>query len=257
MVSQRFSGKTVLVTGAALGIGRAIADSFCSEGANVYGFDVDDAGLTAAKIANGTSFNAITSDVSILEQIEAGVSRVLRESGRVDIIINNAGINMAKRLSVLDEVDWDRVMDVNLKSAYLMTKTVWSTLVNQRSGVIVNISSIMGQVGGVGAPAYCAAKAGMIMLSRCIAKDGARYGIRSNCVCPGYVDTPIMDRVFAAQSDPVAARAVVVGKQPLGRFALPDEIARGILFLASSDADYISGSELTIDGAFTATQIDG
>ena len=257
MVSQRFSGKTVLVTGAALGIGRAIANAFCSEGANVYGFDVDDAGLTAAKVANGTSFKAIPSDVSILEQIEAGVSRVLQESGRVDIIVNNAGINMSKRLSVLDEADWNRVMDVNLKSAYLMTKTVWSTLVNQRSGVIVNISSIMGQVGGVGAPAYCAAKAGMIMLSRCIAKDGARYGIRSNCVCPGYVDTPIMDRVFAAQSEPEAARAAVIARQPLGRFALPDEIARGVLFLASSDADYISGSELTIDGAFTATQIDG
>jgi len=257
MLKQRFIGQSVLVTGAAFGIGRAIADAFCSEGATVYGFDVDAAGLAAASSANAARFKAVTADVSDGEQVAAGVARALQETGRIDVLVNNAGINMAKRIDVLEVPEWNRVMEVNLKSVYLMTRAVWSTLSQQRNGVIVNVASIMGQVGGVGAPAYCSAKAGMIMLSRCLAKDGAPLGIRVNSVCPGYVDTPIMDRVFSKHPDPEAARAAAIFRQPMGRFARPDEIAKGILFLASSDAAFISGTELTIDGAFTATQIDG
>jgi NAD(P)-dependent dehydrogenase (short-subunit alcohol dehydrogenase family) len=253
---QRFLGQTVLVTGAAAGLGRSISEAFCNEGATVYGFDVDTANLATASLQM-PAFNSVHADVSDVQQVVQGISRVLHEKGRIDVLVNNAGINMSKRISVLETSDWERVMDVNLKSVYILTRAVWETFRQQGSGSIVNVSSIMGQVGGVGAPAYCSAKAGMIMLSRCLAKDGAPHGIRVNCVCPGYVDTPILDRVFARHTDPVAARAAVVARQPMGRFARPDEISQGVLFLASRDATYISGSELTIDGAFTATQIDG
>jgi NAD(P)-dependent dehydrogenase (short-subunit alcohol dehydrogenase family) len=258
MTSHRFSGQTVIVTGAAFGIGRAIADAFCAEGATVYGFDVDAAGLSAASTSiNTRSFKSVIADVSQADQVTAGVSTALQATGSIDVLVNNAGINLGKRIDTLEVPDWDRVMDVNLKSVYLMSKAVWGAMSTQRAGAIVNIASIMGQVGGVGAPAYCAGKAAIIMLSRCLAKDGAPLGIRVNSVCPGYVDTPIMDRVFAADPNPEAARAVVISRQPMGRFARPNEIANGVMFLASSEATFISGTELTIDGAVTATQIDG
>ena len=126
----------------------------------------------------------------------------------------------------------------------------------QRAGVIVNIASIMGQVGGVSAPAYCSTKAAIIMLSRCLAKDGGPLGIRVNSVCPGYIDTPIMDRMLAEQPDPAAMRREILNRQPLGRLGTSEDIAQGVLFLASREAAFISGTELTIDGAVTATQID-
>jgi NAD(P)-dependent dehydrogenase (short-subunit alcohol dehydrogenase family) len=172
------------------------------------------------------------------------------------VLVNNAGINMAKRIVELEIGDWDRVFDTNLRSVYLFCKAVWPSFVSRHSGVIVNVASVMGQVGGVGSPAYCSTKAGIIMLSRCLAKDGARDGIRVNSVCPGYIDTPIMERVLQETADPAKARQAIVDKMPLGCMGAPEDIASGILFLASADAGYISGTELTIDGAVTATQID-
>ena len=172
------------------------------------------------------------------------------------MLVNNAGINMAKRIGELEMADWDRVFDTNLKSVYLMCRAVWPAFERQRSGNIINVASVMGQVGGVGSPAYCSTKAGIIMLSRCLAKDGARYGIRVNSVCPGYIDTPIMDRALDAMPDPAQARAELCSRMPMGRLGRAEEIGAAILFLASADAGYISGTELTIDGAVTATQID-
>ncbi|HVO47491.1 MAG TPA: SDR family oxidoreductase, partial [Steroidobacteraceae bacterium] len=181
---------------------------------------------------------------------------VHQKEARVDILINNAGINMNQRIADLSPSSWDSALDTNLKSVYMMSRAVWPMFTRQRSGVIVNIASVMGQVGGVGAPAYCASKAAIIMLSRCLAKDGAAFGIRVNSVCPGYVDTPIMDRLLAEQPDPAAARRQVLERQPLGRMGTPRDIANGVLFLASPLASFVSGTELTIDGALTATQID-
>jgi NAD(P)-dependent dehydrogenase (short-subunit alcohol dehydrogenase family) len=148
------------------------------------------------------------------------------------------------------------VFDTNLRSVYLFCQAVWPVFQSRRGGAIVNIASVMGQVGGVGAPAYCSTKAGIIMLSRCLAKDGARDGIRVNSICPGYIDTPIMDRALQASRDPAKARQDIIDKMPLGRMGAAAEIAAGALFLASAEASYISGTELTIDGAVTATQID-
>jgi NAD(P)-dependent dehydrogenase (short-subunit alcohol dehydrogenase family) len=257
-LQQRFAGKTAIVTGAASGIGQSVATAFAREGAVVYGFDIDEAGLgrSAHALSAATGrFIGVTVDVASPADISAGVARVLAAGG-VDILVNNAGINMTKRIAELELGDWDRVFDTNLRSVYLLSKAVWATFIARRGGVIVNLASVMGQVGGVGSPAYCSTKAGIIMLSRCLAKDGARDRIRVNSVCPGYIDTPIMDRVLQQTADPTKARRDIVDRLPMGRMGAPAEIAAGILFLASDDAAYISGTELTIDGAVTATQID-
>lgn len=256
---QRFAGQTVIVTGAAHGIGRGIAAGFCREGARVYGLDVDGAGLeTAAKGLNSKTkcFQPIVMDVALPAEVEASIKTVRTASDRIDVLVNNAGINMNKRIGDLAIADWDRVFDINLKSMYLMSKAVWPILSHQHSGVIVNIASIMGQRGGKTAPAYCSTKAAIIMLTRCLAKDGGPLGIRVNSVCPGYIDTPIMGRMLAEQPDPAAMRREILSRQPLGRLGTPEDIANGVMFLASEQASFISGIELTIDGAVTATQID-
>jgi len=257
--TNRFDGKVVIVTGAAHGIGQGVAVAFAHEGACVYGMDVDAAGLGAAEqslLAAGTRFKGIVADVSVPTDITRSVERILSEAGRIDVLVNNAGINMGKRITELELSDWERVFNTNLRSAYLMSKAAWTALQAAGSGNIVNMGSVMGQVGGVGAPAYCSTKAALIMLSRCLAKDGAASGIRVNSICPGYIDTPIMDRVLDAMPDPAKARTDLVHRMPLRRLGSPQDIAAGVLFLASEEAAYISGIELTIDGAVTATQID-
>jgi NAD(P)-dependent dehydrogenase (short-subunit alcohol dehydrogenase family) len=257
--ANRFDGKVVIVTGAAHGIGQGVATAFAHEGAHVYGMDVDAPGLGAteqALLAAGTRFTSIIADVSVPTDITRSIERIQSEAGRINVLVNNAGINMGKRIAELELSDWERVFNTNLRSAYLMCRAVWAALQAVGSGNIVNMGSVMGQVGGVGAPAYCSSKAALIMLSRCLAKDGAASGIRVNCICPGYIDTPIMDRVLDAMPNPAKARADLVHRMPLRRLGSPRDIAAGVLFLASEEAAYISGIELTIDGAVTATQID-
>ena len=256
---QRFNGQVVIVTGAAHGIGRGIAASFCREGAVVNGFDIDATGLqvTAQALnAQQERFYPTTVDISNAADVTRSIDSVHEKFGRIDVLVNNAGINMNKRIADLDLTDWNRTFDTNLKSVYMTSKAVWPVFTKQRAGVIVNIASIMGQVGGVSAPAYCSTKAAIIMLSRCLAKDGGPLGIRVNSVCPGYIDTPIMDRMLAEQPDPAAMRREILNRQPLGRLGTSEDIAQGVLFLASREAAFISGTELTIDGAVTATQID-
>jgi len=258
-LSGRFQGNVVAITGAGNGIGQAVASAFVREGASVYGLDIDANGLesTARRLQpGGGRFVGITADVCKPEDIALAIKRVLSEAHRIDVLVNNAGINMAKRIADLEIADWDNVFDTNLTSVYRFSKGFWPTFLAQRSGIIINVSSVMGQVGGISSPAYCATKAGIIMLSRCLAKDGAQYGIRVNSVCPGYIDTPIMERLLQTMTDPVGARQDLVNRMPLGRMGSPEDVAAGILFLASKDAEYISGTELTIDGAVTATQID-
>jgi NAD(P)-dependent dehydrogenase (short-subunit alcohol dehydrogenase family) len=256
---KRFTGNVVVITGAANGIGRAVAAAFVREGSTAYGVDIDAEGLRRMQREVSDSpgkFLPITADISKAADISRSVNTVLSQTARIDVLVNNAGINMGKRIDELEGRDWDQVFDTNLKSVYLMCKAVWPTFQSRMSGSIVNVASIMGKVGGIGAPAYCSTKAAMLMFSRCLAKDGARHRIRVNCVCPGYIDTPIMERVLKTSADPERARQELEARMPLGRLGTPEDVAAGILFLASADAAYISGAELTIDGAVTATQID-
>jgi NAD(P)-dependent dehydrogenase (short-subunit alcohol dehydrogenase family) len=256
---RRFEHKVVVVTGAARGIGRAVARAFAREGAKVCGVDLRADALTEVAeecAAAGDRFEAVALDVADPAAVTAFCAETLRKCGQVDVLVNNAGINMMKRLAELSDADWQRVLDVNLTSIYSFCKSLWPLFVERRAGIIVNLGSVMGQQGGVGAPAYCASKAAIAMFSRCLAKDGARFGIRVNCVCPGYIETPIMDEHLHTQPDPAAALAEIMAKQPMGRLGTPEDIANGVLFLASDAASFISGIELTIDGAVTATQID-
>jgi NAD(P)-dependent dehydrogenase (short-subunit alcohol dehydrogenase family) len=258
-MAASFHGRVVIVTGAADGIGFGIAAGFFNAGAAVHALDINATALESARQRIGDRsgrFRTRVLDVSREADISRCTQEILREAGRVEVLVNNAGINMNKRLADLDAASWDRVMDTNLKSVYMMCRALWPSFVSQGGGAIINIASVMGQVGGIGAPAYCSSKAAIIMLSRCLAKDGASARIRVNSICPGYIDTPIMERVFAEQPDPAAARAQVIGRQPLGRMGTPQDVANGALFLASDEASFISGTELTIDGAVTATQID-
>jgi NAD(P)-dependent dehydrogenase (short-subunit alcohol dehydrogenase family) len=262
MTVQRFAGRVVIVTGAAHGIGRGIANGFCREGASVTGLDIDTAGLQEAAgqlneaATTGGRFHPLAADVSSADDIARSVAATVEQFGRVDVLVNNAGINMNKRIAQLQAHEWDRVFDVNLKSVFSMCKAVWPIFTRQHAGVIVNISSVMGQVGGVGSPAYCSTKAAIIMLGRCLAKDGGPLGIRVNTVCPGYIDTPILDRMLAEQPDPAATLRAIQERQPLGRLGTSADVANGVMFLASQEASFVSGIELTIDGALTATQID-
>ncbi len=256
---SEFDGKVVIITGAASGIGLAIARAFAAKGATVCGIDISPAGMSDSFRSSQEmpgEIRAYTADVSSVSGVESCMKAIVRDMDRIDILVNNAGINMVKRIKALEVDDWDRIFDTNLRSVYLFCKQVWHLFVAQRSGIIVNISSVMGQVGGVGSPAYCASKAAIGMLTRCLAKDGASDGIRVNAVCPGYIDTPILEKVFAQQDDPVAARHALIDLQPMGRLGSGVDIANGVLFLASNSASFISGASLTIDGAFTATQID-
>ena len=256
---NEFEGNVVIVTGAASGIGLAIAQAFAAKGAMVCGVDISSDGMSAAAQSSqemSGEIRAYIADVSSVAEVESCMQSIVRDMEHIDILVNNAGINMAKRIQTLEVDDWDRTFDTNLRSVYLFCKQAWDLFVTQQRGVIVNMSSVMGQQGGVGSPAYCAAKSAIIMLTRCMAKDGAADGIRVNAVCPGYIDTPIMEKVFAEQEDHEAARQAVINLQPMGRMGSGADIANGVLFLASDRASFISGTSLTIDGAVTATQID-
>jgi NAD(P)-dependent dehydrogenase (short-subunit alcohol dehydrogenase family) len=254
-----FTDKVVVVTGAASGIGRACALGFAKLGGIVCLVDKDADGLgqTEKHVAElGGKSSKYTLDVSKSEQVQDCVTAIVKTYNRLDVLINNAGVNADGTIAQLSEDAWDTAMSVNLKSVYLFCRAAWPHLQKQDRSAIVNMSSVMGIVGGSGAPAYCTAKAGILMLTRCLAKDGAKDGIRVNAVCPGYIDTPILRQGYEDDPNFEILKQQVMDSQPMGRIGTADEVAKAILFLASNDASFVSGTSLIIDGALSATQID-
>jgi NAD(P)-dependent dehydrogenase (short-subunit alcohol dehydrogenase family) len=252
---MRLQDKVAVVTGAGSGIGRQTALRFAEEGAVVMATDLvaERAEETASLIAQaGGRALADAMDVTSSEDIRRGLDRVTGELGGLDIVVNNAGITIVGAAHELEESEWDTELAINTKSVYLVSKAAWPHLERRGGGSIVSTASIAGLWAIPADAAYCASKAAVIMLTKCMALDGAKARIRVNCVCPGFIQTPMIDGYFADQPDPEAARAGAVGLHPLGRLGDPLDIADGFVYLASDEARWVTGTALVVDGGLTS-----
>jgi 3-oxoacyl-[acyl-carrier protein] reductase len=235
------SGKVAIVTGGSRGIGRAIVRALAREGAKVA-FTYIQNKAAADEIANGGTIVAFQADVANFDQAKDLVKQVKEKFGRIDILINNAGITRDKLLLMMSEKDWDDVLDTNLKGAFNLTKPVVGVMLRQRSGTILNITSISGIVGMGGQVNYSSSKAGMIGFTKALAKEIAKANITVNALALGFVETD-MTGVLNAEYKTKALEQI-----PLGRFGKPEEMAEVALFMLSSHASYITGQVLQVDG---------
>ena len=252
---MRLAGKSALITGAASGIGRETAQRFAEEGAAVVCVDIDDAG--AARVAHaigakGGTALSMPADLTDADEVRRMADEALSVRGAIDILVNNAGVSILGGVAELTEADWQREIDTNLASVYRVSKALWPHFVAAGGGAILSTASIAGATAVTQGAAYVASKAGLIMLTRCMALDGADSGIRANCICPGWVDTPLFDGFLAQQPEPETARERAARRTPLGRIGTPRDIADGFVYLASDEASWITGTALVIDGGLTA-----
>jgi 3-oxoacyl-[acyl-carrier protein] reductase len=243
---MRLSGKTALVTGASRGIGRAIALRFAAEGAFVvvnYAGNEAAAGETLAAIeAAGGKAVLSRFDVGSAEQVDAAVKAIVADRGRIDILVNNAGVTRDNLLMRLTEDDFDAVLRTNLKGTFLVTKVVSRQMIRQRYGRIVNMSSVVGEMGNAGQSVYAATKAGILGFTKAMARELASREITVNAIAPGFITTDM------TQALPEAARKEFAERIPLGRFGAPEEVAELALFLASDAAAYVTGQVVGING---------
>lgn len=243
---MQLTGKTAIVTGGSRGIGRAAALTLAEAGADVA---VIYAGNTAAAEETvrlieekGRKGLALQCDVADEAAVTAMVKDVKKELGRIDILVNNAGITRDGLLMIMKEADWQAVLDTNLTGAFHCTKAVTRLMMKQRSGSIINITSVVGETGNAGQANYAAAKAGLIGFTKSVAKELASRNIRCNAIAPGCIET---DMTAVLGEDTVDAMIKTI---PMGRVAQPEEVAKAVLFLASDDASYITGQTLNVDG---------
>lgn len=247
----RFTDKTVVVTGSAHGIGRASALRFASEGANVAVLDLRDDGKgVAEECANfGVRARAYVVDVSSEEQVADVVARVESDFGAIDVLHSNAGRLRAGTVTETDLQEWNLTLSVNVTSMYLMVRSVAPVMLKKGKGSIITTGSISGLFGEPALAVYATSKAAVVNLTRSLAIDYARLGIRVNCVCPGWVDTGFNDPQFAHdQLSEADINDLIDRTVPMGRQGLPEEMAAAVAFLASDDASYITGQTLVVDG---------
>ncbi len=233
----RLAGTRALVTGGASGIGLAVAQRFVEEGAEVIVGDLEGGDVAL--------------DVRSRESTENAVREAVERMGGLTTVVCNAGRPV---LGTLDEVDldeWNDGLATNLTGVYLTVKAAWPHLA-ENGGAILSTASILGVMATGGQAVYCAAKAGVVMLTKCLAIDGAPHGIRANCVCPGMVRTPMLEGILEQQPDPTAARAAATAFAPMGRLGVPRDIADAFVYLASEEASFVTGVALTVDGGLGA-----
>jgi NAD(P)-dependent dehydrogenase (short-subunit alcohol dehydrogenase family) len=246
-----FMGKKVIVTGGASGIGRAAVRLFAEEGASVAIFDRDELeGQTLADEIKSQGGDAlfVSIDVSLADECARAVRKVIDAFGKVDVLVNNAGIISRTNAITMSVEEWDRVMAVNVKSVFLLGKYVVPLMIEAGGGSIVNVGSGWGLTGGRNAIAYCASKAAVVNMTRAMALDHGHQNIRANCVCPGDTDTSMLKREARALGQDEEAFLADAADRPLGRIGSPEEVAQAILFLASDSSSYITGTTLVVDG---------
>jgi len=246
---MEFNDRRVIVTGGTRGLGKGVALAFARQGAWVavsYSSDDAAARMTGAELEALTPRSLLLKgDVSSKAEVEDMTRRVLREWEHVDVLVNNAGIIRDKLLLFLDEEDWDRVLDVNLKGVYLCSRSVLKSMVGRRFGRIINITSPSALTGRAGQTNYSASKGGIISFTKSLSRETARLGITVNAVCPGIITSSMTDHLDDKTKEDF------LGMIPMARFGSPDDVANAVLFLASGKAGYITGQVLAVDGGLT------
>lgn len=251
----RVRGKVAIVTGAAMGIGKACAQLLAREGARVVLTDVDAAAgeKTAAAIrAEGGEAIFIEHDVSSESGWQAVIAQTLQAFGSVHVLVNNAGIGGTSSIENTTFEQWRKLMSINCDGVFLGTKYAFPEIKRSGGGSIVNMSSILGFTGNADAASYCASKGAIRLLAKAVALEGAKFNVRVNSVHPGYIETPMVQRHIASMPDEQAARKAIADLHPMGHLGEPDDIAYGVLYLASDESKFVTGSELVIDGGYLA-----
>ena len=252
---MRLKDKVALITGGTSGIGEATAVLFAREGAKVAITGRNEKrghAVTVRIIENGGQAIFLRTDVRKADECRRAVDETVSSFGHLDILFNNAGVFHPQTTLDCTEEEWDLQIDINLKGTFLMSKFALPGMIAQGSGVIINNSSGWGIVGGDAAVAYCASKGGVVLLTKAMAIDHGRQGIRVNCICPGDVDTPMLPEDARMRSQKWEDYLAGCSNRPLGRIGTPDEIAKAALFLASDDSSFMTGATLVVDGGGTA-----
>jgi 3-oxoacyl-[acyl-carrier protein] reductase len=242
---SQLANQTAVVTGAGRGIGRAIALKFAAEGADVVcaSRTQENSEKVAAEIrALGRKAWAFAVDVADSAAVSVAAEKILTDCGKVDILVNNAGVARDGLVMRMSDADWDTVLDTNLKGAFLFTKAFSRGFAKQRSGRIINISSVIGLIGNPGQSNYAASKAGLIGFTQSVAREFASRGITANCIAPGFIETDMTSELNAE------LKANILRQIPMGKFGASEDIANAALFLASPSASYVTGQVLTVDG---------